>query len=198
METFPSRSWSWFNEERIWKPFLQDHDHDLIKNVYVLHWIMIMILKEQFPYSFFITSWSWSWRKGLHICSSLHHDHDLVGNVSIYILQIMIMWSWFNEERIWKLFLQVHDHDLVKNDYGIFSFKIMIIIQWKTYLETFPSRTWSWWTWSWRKCSYIRSLLYHDHDHEGKISIYVLHWVMIMILKEQFPYSFFITQLCHS
>ena len=32
-ENFPSRSWSWFNEERIWKPFLQDHDHDLIKNI---------------------------------------------------------------------------------------------------------------------------------------------------------------------
>jgi hypothetical protein len=120
---------------------------------------MKMILKEQFPYSFFITSWWWSCRKGLHICSLLNHDHDL------YMETFPSSpWSWFNEKRLWKLFFQDHDHDSMKNIFGNLSIKIMII------------------------CSSLN----HDHDLERKVSIYALHYIMIMILMERFPNMFFI------
>jgi hypothetical protein len=143
IETFPTGSWSWFNEEQIWKLFLQVHDHDLIKvSIYSLQ-IMIMILKEMFPYMFFIKSWKWFWRNSFHIRS---------WSLSIKII-IMIQWrtymetfpsspwSWFNEKRLWKLFFQDHDHDSMKN-----------IL-----------------------CLHICSSLNNVHDLEGKVSIYILH-----------------------
>jgi hypothetical protein len=118
METFPSRPWSWFNEEHIWKPFLQDHVHDLMKNIYGNLSFKIMIDYDQ-TYS------CWSWRKGFHKCSSLHHDHDLDGRVSKYVLHwimILIMkerfpyiffiksWSWRKGFHICSSLN--HEHDL--------------------------------------------------------------------------------------
>jgi hypothetical protein len=115
-------------------------------------------------------------------------------------------WSWFNEEHIWKPFHQDHDHDEMKHLYRNLSCTIMIMIEWRTYMETFHSRSWSWfneeyiwhyimimilkerflytffksWSWSWRKCFHICSLLNHENDFEGTVSIFVLHYIMIM------------------
>jgi hypothetical protein len=312
IETFPTRSWLWLSEEHIWKPFIRDHDHDLMHDlerkvsIYALHYIMIMILMERFPNMFFIESWSWSWRKCFHIFKIIimiqwrtymetfpsspwswfnekrlwklffqDHDHDsmknIFGNLSIKIM-IMMKWStyietfptrswlWLSEEHIWKPFIQDHDHDLMKNIFGslerflyrcfisswswswwkgfqicsslnhdhelerkvyiiVFyvqdhdddlmkhvyrnlSYKIMIMIQWRTYMEIFPSRSWfpytffiKSWKWSWRNSFHIRSSLNHDHDLDGKVSKYVLHWILIMILKEKLPNIFFINMM---
>jgi hypothetical protein len=140
---------------------------------------MKMILKEQFPYSFFITSWWWSCRKGLHICNM-----ETVPSSS---------WSWFNKKRLCKLFFQDHDHDSMKNIFGNLSIKIIIMMKWNTYIETFPTRSWSWFSEEHIWKHFLCSSLNHDHDLEGTVSIFVLHYIMILILKERFTYTFFIT-----
>ena len=128
METFLSRSWSWFNEEHIWKPFHQDHDHDEMKHLYrnLSYTIMIMIEWRTYMETFHSRSWSWLNEEYIWKFSLQDHYQDLMKKYMETFPSRS--WSWFNEERIWKPFLQDHDHDLIKNIYVNLSYKIIIMM----------------------------------------------------------------------